>query len=102
MKIVFTPQSRDDLREVENYISQVLDNPTAARSITQKVLKSTLLLEKNPHLGIELSKKTLRETPYRCLFSGNYGIFYLENGQEIRVIRILDLRTDYLKSFFES
>lgn len=102
MKIVFTPQSREDLREVENYISQVLDNPLAARNVIQKVLRSAFLLENNPHLGIELSKKTGRDTPYRCLFSGNYGIFYLENGQEIRVIRILDLRTDYLKSIFES
>ena len=34
MKIIYTPQAREDLREIKEYISSVLENPGAGKNIT--------------------------------------------------------------------
>lgn len=100
MKIIYTPQARNDLREIRDYISHELRNPTAAKNVTDKVLKSIHLLADQPLLGVSVSEKTGRNTDFRCLFSGNYGVFYLPNDENIEIIRILDLRTDYMRMIF--
>lgn len=100
MKIVYSPQAREDLREIRDYITQVLKNPSAAKNVTDKIIKSTHLLSEQPHLGIDVAEKTGRATDYRCLFSGNYGVFYIPRNDITEVIRILDLRTDYMRTIF--
>ena len=100
MRITYTPQARTDLREIRDYISQTLRNPTAAKNVTDKVIKSIHLLADQPMLGVSVEEKTGRSTAYRCLFSGNYGVFYIPGTDAIQVIRILDLRTDYMRTIF--
>lgn len=100
MRITYTPQARTDLREIRDYISQTLRNPTAAKSVTDKVIKSVHLLSDQPMLGVSVAEKTGRATDYRCLLTGNYGVFYIPGTDAIRVIRILDLRTDYMRTIF--
>lgn len=102
MKIIYTPQAREDLREIRDYISDVLKNPVAAKNVSEKVLKTAHILSEQPNSGVSLSEKTGRETAYRCLISGNYGIFYLEMNNCVQIIRILDLRTDYMRIIFTS
>lgn len=97
MKIVYTPQAREDLREIKHYISHNLQNPVAAKNVTDGIIKSIHRLSFMQNLGIELSEKIGRETDYRCLFSGNYGIFYIVSDNAVRIYRILDLRTDYMR-----
>lgn len=100
MKIIYTPQAREDLREIKQYISQNLKNPIAAKNVTDSIIKSVHRLSLMQNLGIKLSEKTGRETDYRCLFSGNYGIFYIASDDAVRIYRILDLRTDYMRAIF--
>ncbi len=102
MKIVYSPQAREDLREIRDYIAHILKNPLAAKNITDKIIKSTHLLSDQPHLGIDVAEKTGRATDYRCLFSSNYGVFYIPRNDIIEVIRILDLRTDYMRTIFSN
>ena len=97
MNIVYTPQAREDLREIKQYISNNLQNPIAAKNVTDGIIKSIHRLSLMQNLGVELSEKTGRETDYRCLFSGNYGIFYIAFDDAVRIYRILDLRTDYMR-----
>lgn len=101
MKLRYTPQARTDLREIQGYIADHLQNPTAAKHITTMVLKSAGRLTDYPRLGFSVSEKTGRETEARCLFSGNYGIFYIVSKENVLVLRILDARTDYMKYVFE-
>ena len=100
MKLYYSPDARSDLRELHNYISRNLRNPEAAKNITEKILKTANLLMDQPQLGVRVSEKTGRETDIRCLFSGNYGIFYRINDSSVLVLRILDARTDYMKYVF--
>ena len=100
MKIIYTPQAREDLREIKEYISSVLENPNAGKNVTSRILKTAHILAELPNSGFSMEEKTGRETNYRCLISGNYGIFYLISENRIQIIRILDLRTDYVRIIF--
>ena len=97
MKRYYTPQARNDLMEIREYISQNLQNPIAAKNVTSKILKTASLLGEQPRLGISVAEKTGRETDILCLFCGNYGIFYKITDKGILVLRILDARTDYMR-----
>ena len=101
MKIIYSPQARDDLREIKSYVSDVLKNPIAAKNVTEKIIKSIHRLCEQPNLGFSLSEKTGRDTEYLCLLSDNHGIFYLKKENTIQIIRILDLRTDYMRIVFD-
>ena len=101
MKIVFSPQSRIDLREICNYVERVLCNPAAADKIAEQVITSAHRLVEQPLLGFSLQSKIGRETEHRCLISGNYGIIYRAFETKIRVFRILDMRTDYIRAVLD-
>ena len=101
MKLIYSPQARDDLREIKTYIRDTLLNPTAAENVTQKILKSCALLKDNPKLGAELSGKVNRETDMRYLVIHQYIAFYRIDNDVIRVIRIRDARTNYLHIIFK-
>jgi toxin ParE1/3/4 len=49
MKIVFSPQARDDLREIFLYIAR--DNPDAARALLKRLRSRITDLEDTPHIG---------------------------------------------------
>ncbi len=100
MKIVYSPQAREDLREMKQYIAEILQNPQSAQKLTDRIVRSAHLLGSQPNLGIALKDKINRNTEYRCFIVGNSGIFYVATEQEIRIVRILDLRTDYLRTLF--
>ena len=100
MKIVYTPAARNDLREIKAYISQNLKNPAASKNITDKIIRSIHNLAEFPNSGISVQEKTGRETDCRCLISDNYGIIYSVQNT-VQIIRVLDLRTDYMRFIFE-
>ena len=47
---------------------------------------------------MELSKRIGRETDYRYLISRNYIVFYRIEDDSISVYRIIDARTDYIRT----
>ncbi len=100
MKIRYTPSAQADLREIRVYISDVLNNPTAAKNVTDKIIRSCHLLGGQPNVGASLQSKTGRETSLRFLVCGNHIVFYKADDGCISVVRILDGRTDYMKYLF--
>lgn len=100
MKIVYSPQAREDLREIKKYISNELANPAAAARITKNVMKDCSNLKNNPLLGAELKNKFDVDTDMRYLISANYIVFYKFADNNIRVIRIRDGRTNYMQFLF--
>ena len=53
MKIVYSPQAREDLREIKQYIAEILQNPQAAQKLTDRIVRSAHLLCSQPNLGID-------------------------------------------------
>jgi toxin ParE1/3/4 len=49
MKILWSPQARQDLREIYLYLSA--DNPTAARALHKQIKQAVALLKENPRIG---------------------------------------------------
>lgn len=101
MNVRYTPEARRDLREIKQYICENLCNPSAAESVTQKIVRSCGMLKTQPGMGIRLSAKTGRNTDLRYIIAGKYIIFYREEKACVSVIRILDTRTDYMKKVFD-
>ena len=103
MKINYSTQAHADMREICDYIEFTLYNPSASHRIAEQIIKSSHALIQQPMLGVSLNAKTGRETDYRCLVSGNYGIIYRADADSdiVIIIRILDLRTDYMKAIFD-
>ena len=100
MKIVFSNSSRQDLREISNYIAYTLKNPIAAKSVIERILRSVNHLSDQPNMGVNLQDKCGIKTAYKCLFCENYIAFYIVQNETVKIIRILDGRTDYLKVIF--
>ena len=98
MKLRYTPEALNDLAEIKQYIKEDLGSPLAAGKIISGILASCSLLKNQPGLGMELSKRIGRETDYRYLISRNYIVFYRIEDDSISVYRIIDSRTDYIRT----
>jgi addiction module RelE/StbE family toxin len=49
MNVVFSPQAREDLREIFIYIAE--DSPAAARLVLTRIKERVKELKDNPHIG---------------------------------------------------
>lgn len=49
MNVVFSPQAREDLREIFIYIAE--DSPSAARLVLTRIKERVRELKDNPHIG---------------------------------------------------
>ena len=101
MRLQYTPQAIDDLKEIQSYIRHDLKNPQAAARISKRILDTCSILKDHPHAGTMLQSKIDRETDFRYIISGNYLAFYRVDDDLVSVVRILDGRQDYLKLLFE-
>ena len=100
MRLRYSPEAREDLQRASQYIAFELQNPKAAKDLVQRIMRDCSALKRFPEMGMRLSEKIERETPLRCLISGNHLAFYRIDGAEIYVTRILDGRTNYLHVLF--
>ena len=100
MRLQYTPQAIEDMKEIQSYIQYNLQNPQAAARISKKILDACAMLKDYPNSGFSLQAKINRETDFRCLVIGNYLAFYRTENSVISVARILDGRQDYLQVLF--
>lgn len=95
-----TPAALQDLKDIKEYISVTLCNPTAAERIVRNIISVYNKLPDQPFIGAALSSKINIDTPFRYLVSGNYMIFY-QVTSDIEIHRIIYGRRDYVKILFE-
>ena len=100
MMLRYTPEARNDIRNIHSAIADTLQNPSAAKRVIGAILRDCAKLKQFPRLGMSLAAKTGRETDLHYLISGNYLVFYRMNADFISVTRILDGRTNYLRHIF--
>lgn len=99
-KLNFSPESRNDLFDIKQYITEELDSPIAAENTLKKILKTIRMLETQPFIGAPLSSIVNIDTHYRFLVCGNYLAFYYVENEEVFIVRILYGRRDYVKILF--
>ena len=95
-----TPAALDDLRKIQKYISEELCNTIAANRIVKSIIDDYMLLAISPHMGIALSAKLRIRTDYRYLISDDYLIFYKADDENVSIYRILNGKTDYIRTLF--
>ena len=76
MMLRYSPEARKDIKDLYDYISTDLINPTAAAKITEEILRKCSNLAEFPMLGTDLSEKTGRETDLRYLVLGRHIAIY--------------------------
>jgi len=99
-KLKISPEAKNDLVEIRNYISDELHNPQAAVKLIVKITNKIRALLEYPVIGSSLSAIIDIQTEYRFLVCDNYLIFYRYEDEAVYVIRILYARRDYLRVLF--
>ena len=99
-KLKISPQAKNDLAEIKDYISQELCNPQAALKLVSKITKKVRGLSEHPGIGAPLSSVVDIQTDYRFLVCANHLIFYRYEDGIVFVSRILYFRRDYMRILF--
>ena len=100
MKIIITDEAMADIRTIYEYIYNNLQNPAAAETCSEKIFRSCNRLSLYPNMGVSLREKTGVDSDSRCLMCGNYIAFYRILSDTVRIDRIVDGRTEYMKTIF--
>ena len=95
-----SPEAREDLQDIKEYISSELENPTAAQNVVSNIIKAMRSLEQFPDMGSPLSSVVDVPNDYRFLVSGNYLVFYRNDKDSVYVIRVIYGKRDYMKILF--
>ena len=99
-KVKISPLARADMREISDYISHELHNPSAALRMIQRFRETIRPLTDFPEMGAPLLAAGKQRTPYRFLICGSYMIFYHLSEDGVMVDRVLYGRRDYLALLF--
>jgi toxin ParE1/3/4 len=83
MKIVFSPQARDDLREIFLYIAG--DNPDAARALLKRLRSRITDLQDAPHTGRPGRVPGTREL---AIPGTAYIAPYQVSGGQLQILRV--------------
>ena len=99
-KLLISPEAKQDLLEIKEYISNELDSPIAAKNVTDKIIKQISTLSDFPKIGAMLSSIINMETGYRFLVCGSYTAFYRYIDNTVFVDRILYGKRDFMRILF--
>lgn len=96
-QLKLTPKASQDLNEIYDYISNNLNNDTAAQALLEKIEKSIMHLKVFPQLGSLVADLELKARGYRKIIVENYIVFYLINEaqESVVIMRVLFGRKEY-------
>ncbi len=93
MKIIYTPESVDDLKRLREFIAR--NSPNAANRIANYLVVGIGKLKTFPNPGIEVKKA--KSDMIRDLILGDYIIRYLVLKEIIYILRIWHHKEDWSK-----
>ncbi len=99
-KLKISPEAKDDLEGIKDYISKDLCNPQSTINLVSKITKKIRGLRQYPVIGAPLSSALDIQTDYRFLVCDNYLIFYRYEDGIVFVSRILYGRRNYTRTLF--
>lgn len=99
-KVIVSPAARKDLLSIRAYIRDELSNPQAARHVIGALREAVEKLALFPRRGRPLDAMISAHTDYRYMPCGDYCIFYLEDDENVVVVRILHQRQDCMRALF--
>ncbi len=102
VRVTISKEARRDLIAIRDYIQNELCAPDSATGVIRALKKSIQSLETFPGRGKPLDALLSVHTEYRYLLCRNYCIFYLEDQENVLVVRILHQRQDCLQALLPS
>ncbi len=93
MKLVYSPESIEDLQRLREFIAN--KNRNAARHIAHSLLESIKKLKTFPRMGIEV--KSAKSELIRDLIIGDYIARYLISKESIYILRVWHQKEDWKK-----
>ena len=99
--IYYSAEAKQDLREIHEYISDVLMAPAAAANQMRKIMEGIRGLEDMPMRHRLYEEELWHSQGLRFLPVGNYLVFYLpdETSNTVSIIRIMYCGRDVRKQF---
>lgn len=99
-KIKYSPEALNDLREIQKLLIENWGDEVASK-IIKRLFTQVNRLVMFPLSGVNLGKLIDVSTDYRYIFTEKNYIFYHVHDGEIRIVRILNERQNYLQHLFE-
>ncbi len=103
LKVTITPEAEYDLDEIYDYILHHFLTPQAAENTMSNIRQAIQRLIEIPDLGIDVSKrlgKPFSNThTLRMTIAGNYLVFYIVDGQQIAILRVLYQKRNWIEIF---
>ncbi len=96
----YSPEARDDLVGILDYIGVELASPQAAARIVRAIAERIDLLSGHPYIGRELPETVEVGFPCRHFAIENYRVFYRLVGTDIFILRILHSRQNHMAVLF--
>ena len=94
--VIVSPAARRDLIGIRDEPA----NPDAAVRILKLLRTGIESLRDMPERGMPLDAVFSVHTDYRFLVCENYRIFYLCEGDQVEVVRVLHSLQDYMRALF--
>ena len=96
-KLEYLPVARQDMVEIVRYISQELQNPTAADQLAVELIEAGDCILRFPYANPSYTPIRPLKHEYRKLLVQNYFIFYWvdEAKQLVTVARVVYAKRDY-------
>ena len=96
-KLEYLPVARRDMIEIVRYISQELQNPTAADQLAMELIEAGDSIPKFPYANPAFIPIRPLKHEYRKLLVQNYFMFYWvdEVNKLVTVARVVYARRDY-------
>ena len=95
-KVSYSPEAKQDLKEIKKYYEQDLRNPSASKKILKAITQRVRTLENYPKSGRKLSAIVGFETDYRIIGCSGYLAFYRILDDDVYIVRIFHGKRDTL------
>ena len=100
MKITISPEAKHDILSIAHFIAEESGSTEIGEKILAKLITKIDSLKTFPRAGTPLSKRLDIPSKYHFATSGHHLVFYLIDEKEIRIVRVLDSRRDWLRILF--
>lgn len=96
-KLKYLSLAQKDLRDIIDYIAEILKAPKAAMDLIDLLDSSISRLQQFPYSCRIYQPVKQFEFEYRMLPVKNYLVFYVVNGDEVEIHRIIYAKMDITK-----
>jgi addiction module RelE/StbE family toxin len=92
-KLLIFPLAKQDLQDIVDYLNEL--SPDVALKLYDEIVESIGSLSQMPERCPLMKNPVLRAKGYRVLIVHNYMVFYVVNGNQVEIRRILYGRRQY-------